>query len=288
MTYAFIQAERGLYPVQRQCRVLGVSRAGYYAWRGRSPSARTEANATLLVHIRAIHAHSRETYGSPRVHAELQAQEIGGSENRVARLMRLNHVRARHKRRYRPLTTRVDRSLPVAPNRLTRPFHAARTDQTWLSDITYIPTAQGWLYLAVVLDLCSRRVVGWSMREDLSTRLPLDALAMALGRRRPPAALIHHSDRGSQYASGEYGNLLAAHRLVASMSRAGNCYDNAPMESFFSTLKAECTDRQQYLTRAEAREDIVAYVEGFYNVSRRHSSLGYRSPAEFENLLTMA
>jgi transposase InsO family protein len=196
--------------------------------------------------------------------------------------MRQERLQARPRRRFRPQTTQVDQRLPVAPNRLQRPFRASAPNQVWLSDVTYVPTAEGWLYLAVVLDLHSRRVVGWAMTSRLDTSLVLSALRLALGRRRPPSSLLHHSDRGSQYASRDYRTALADHGAQASMSRAGNCYDNAPMESFFATLKVERVHCRHYQTRAEARQDIIAYIEGFYNPTRRHSALGYRSPLEFE------
>lgn len=288
MKYAFVDEHRASYPVERLCRTLEVTASGYYAWRRRSPSPRTVANQALLVHIRASHAQSRRTYGSPRVHADLVAQGQRCSRHRVARLMRQAGLQARPRRRFRPKTTQVDARLPVAPNRLGRPFQASAPNQTWLSDVTYVPTAEGWLYLAVVLDLHSRRVVGWAVDSQLHTSLVLSALRLALGRRRPPTALLHHSDRGSQYASAAYQAALADHGAQASMSRAGNCYDNAPMESFFATLKVERVHQCRYQTRAAARQDIVAYIEGFYNPTRRHSALGYRSPMEFERATSVA
>jgi len=288
MKYAFVDEYRTEYPVGRLCRALEVSPSGYYAWRRRPLSERAVANQALLVDIRASHARSRRTYGSPRVHADLAAQGRRCSRNRVARLMRQDRLQARPRRRFRPKTTQVAPGLPVAPNRLQRPFQASAPNQTWLSDITYVATAEGWLYLAVVLDLHSRRVVGWAMAKHLETPLVLSALQLALGRRQPPTTLVHHSDRGSQYASRDYQAALADHGALASMSRAGNCYDNAPMESFFATLKVERVHCQHYPTRAEARRDIVAYIEGFYNPTRRHSALGYRSPMEFEQATSVA
>jgi transposase InsO family protein len=276
-------AHRQAFPIRRLCAVLGVSPSGYYAWRRRTPSARSRADAVLELHIRAIYAESQQTYGSPRVHAELQGRGFQCGRNRVARLMRLAHLRARSKRRARvPTTTQVDARLPVAPNRLARDFTASAPNEKWVGDITYVPTAEGWLYLAVVMDLFSRRVIGWHLDDTLETSLALGALDMALGRRQPSAGVIHHSDRGCQYASAAYQAVLSDHALRASMSRAGNCYDNAPMESFFSTLKSELIHHCLYRTRAEARHSIVAYIEGFYNAKRRHSALGYRSPVEFE------
>ena len=288
MKYAFVDEHRASYPVEWLCRTLEVTASGYYAWRRRSPSPRTAANQALLVHIRASHTRSQRTYGSPRVHADLVAQGQRCSRKRVARLMRQAGLQARPRRRFHPRTTQVDPRLPMAPNRLLRPFQAGQPNQIWLSDITYVPTTEGWLYLAVVLDLYSRRVVGWAMDSHLETPLVLAALRLAFGRRRPPPTLLHHSDRGSQYASAAYQAALADHSVQASMSRAGNCYDNAPMESFFATLKVERVHQCRYQTRAEARQDIVAYIEGFYNPTRRHSALAYRSPMDFEQATNVA
>lgn len=283
MSYRFMAAHRHQHSLAHMCQTLGISRSGYYAWRRRQPSRREVANQALLVHIRAIHAESRQTYGGPRIHAELNARGWHCNRKRVERLMRLHHVRARRKRR-RQRTTQVDTSLPVAPNRLNRDFRASAPNRKWLSDLTYVPTAEGWLYLATVMDLYSRRIVGWAMDTTLAAELPETALRMALATRRPAAGLVHHSDRGSQYACAGYQALLTTHHILPSMSRTGNCYDNAPMESFFGTLKSEWLHHQHYRTRAEARRDIFAYIEGFYNTTRRHSALGYHSPAEFERL----
>jgi putative transposase len=282
MKYAFIDEQRAGHSVKRLCQALDVSPSGYYAWRRRGPSPRRLANQALLVQIRASHARSQQTYGSPRVHAELVAQGRPCSRKRVARLMRQAHLQARPRRRFRPQTTQADPQLLVAPNRLGRPFQANAPNQVWLSDVTYVPTAEGWLYLAVVLDPYPRRVVGWAMNSRLDTSLVLAALRQALGRRQPPATLLHHSDRGSQYASAAYQAALAEHGAQVSMSRAGNCYDNAPLESFFVSLKVERVHQRRYRTRAEARQHIVAYIEGFYNPTRRHSALDYRSPLGFE------
>lgn len=288
MKYQFLAAHQQVFPIRRMCQVLGVSPSGYYAWRRRAPSRRALADAALEVPIRAIFAESQQTYGSPRVHAELVAQGKRCGRHRVARLMRLAQLRVRHKRRARPpTTTRVDTALPVAPNRLARDFTATAPNCKWLCDITYVPTDEGWLYLAAVLDLFSRRIVGWHLDDTLETSLALEALRMALGRRQPPAGLLHHSDRGCQYASVDYQAVLTAHHLAVSMSRTGNCYDNAPMESFFGTLKSELIHHAHYPTRNEARHSIVAYIEGFYNAKRRHSALGYCSPAEFERAATL-
>lgn len=287
MIYQFIDAQRAEHPVTRLCRTLGVSPSGYYAWRRRRPSARIVANQRLVTHMRVIHREVDETYGSPRMHAELVARGLPCNVKRVARLMRLYHLRARHKRRYR-VTTKVNPKLPVAPNHLAQQFQAQAPNEKWVGDITCIWTREGWLYLAVVMDLYSRRIVGWAVASTQDTTLVLAALQMAIGRRQPAAGLLHHSDRGSQYASGQYQALLQAHRFTVSMSGTGNCFDNAAMESFFGTLKAERINHQRYQTRDQARQDIVWYVEGFYNVTRRHSTLGYRSPLEFEQASAMS
>lgn len=288
MIYAYIDEQRVTTPVVRLCHALGVSTSGYYAGRQRGPSPRALANEALLVHLRAIRVETHETYGSPRMHAELVARGQPCSVNRVARLMRLKHLPARHKRPYHPKTTCPDPTQPVVPNRLAQDFSADAPNQKWVGDITYIPTGQGWLYLAAVLDLHSRRIVGWALDETMTTDLVCAALEMALGRRRPAAGLLHHTDRGSQYTSAAYQDLLTAHGLVASLSSTGHCYDNAPMESFFGTLKAELIYRTTYATRAAARQDIVSYIEGFYNATRRHSALGYRSPLDFERAMAVA
>jgi putative transposase len=273
--------------VRRMCQVLGVSRSGYYTWRQRRPSARQEANEALVEHIRAIHAESDRTYGSPRVHAELLARGKQCNRKRVERLMREHHIQARHRKRRRPRTTDSNHRLPVAPNVLNREFETEAPDKKWVTDITYIPTGEGWLYLAAVMDLCSRRIVGWSMACRLTSKLVKDALKLAVAQRQPAPGLLHHSDRGSQYASADYRVLLKGHGMVASMSRKGNCYDNAQMESFFGTLKTERVHHYRYRTRAEARQDIFHYIEIFYNRKRRHSALGYTSPAQFEQSLHM-
>lgn len=280
MKYRFIESHRAVYPVGRMCDVLGVSRSGYYAWRERPLSERMQSNTRLLLHIRAVYHESRRTYGSRRVYHELREQGIPCSRHRIARLMRQDGLRAVQHQRYKQ-TTRPNPRLPVAPNVLNRDFTAQRPNQKWVADFTYIPTAQGWLYLATVMDVFSRQIVGWSMSERQQTALVEDALQMALARRCPQTGLLHHSDRGSQYASHDYQKLLAKQHIQVSMSRSGNCYDNAMMESFFATLKAEWGD-QRYATRAEARSAIFDYIERWYNRRRRHSSLGYLSPAVFE------
>jgi putative transposase len=279
--FAFIEEEKAMFPVAMMCRVLEVSRAGFYAWRTRPEAIRVGEDQRLAVEIAAIHAESHRRYGSPRVHAELRERGRGTSRKRVARLMRIQGLRARHKRRFRT-TTDSAHEFPVAPNMVKRKFEASAPNKTWVTDITYIWTLEGWLYLAVILDLFSRRVVGWGMSEEITRKLALNALNMALSRRQPPRGLIHHSDRGSQYASGDYRRMLAANRIVCSMSRRGDCWDNAVAESFFSTLKLELVYETEWATRAEARAAIFEYLEGFYNNERRHSSLGYLSPAAFE------
>lgn len=274
--------------VVRLCHALGVSTSGYYAGRRREPSQRDRANEALLIHLRAIRVETHETYGSPRMHVELVERGQPCSVNRVARLMRLNHLAARHKRPYHPKTTCPDATRPVVPNRLAQDFTADAPNKKWVGDITYIPTTQGWLYLAAVLDLYSRRIVGWALDQTMTTDLVRTALEMALGRRQPTTGLLHHTDRGSQYTSTAYQDLLTAYGLVASLSGTGHCYDNAPMESFFGTLKAELIYHTTYATRAAARQDIVSYIEGFYNATRRHSALGYRSPLDFERATAVA
>lgn len=245
------------------------------------------ADKVLLALIRLHHKKSRGTYGSPRIHAALRKEGVRCGRKRVARLMRKAGLRARRKRSYR-ITTLSNHSLPVAPNLLDRQFSADRMNQVWLSDITYVATAEGWLYLAVVLDLYSRKIVGWSMQPTLARQLVLDALQMALGRRRPQSGWLHHSDRGSQYASADYQALLSDHGALVSMSRRGDCYDNAPVESFFSSLKTECFRDIVYPSREAAKADLFDYIEVFYNRQRLHSSLGYLSPTEFELMPVVA
>ncbi len=283
MRFRFIDAHRRRFRVRTMCRVLEVSRAGYYAWRQRGRSAQQQANDQLLQQIRRVYQRSRRLYGYRKVHQALRLQKVPCSRNRVARLMRLAGLRSRRRRRYRK-TTRANPQQPVAPNHLDQCFTASAPNQTWLTDITYVRTGQGWLYLAAVLDLFSRRVVGWAMADYLSDRLTLKALRMALSHRRPPAGLLHHSDRGSQYTSRSYRHLLAAVQAQPSMSRSGNAYDNAPMESFFATLKCELVHRQHYQTRQEAKQDIFEFIEVFYNRQRLHAALGYRTPVDFESL----
>lgn len=282
MKYACIARHRGQYPLRLMCRVLGVSASGFHAWRGRDLAARVIDDALLTVQIEAIHRASHRRYGSPRVHEELrQAQGVRCGRKRVARLMRQRGLVAWRRRRFR-VTTQSRHAHPVAPNLVQRHFVVAGRDRVWVSDITYVPTREGWLYLAVVLDLHSRRVVGWAAGASLDQELALTALRRALASRRPGPGLVHHSDRGSQYCCGAYRALLAAHGIVASMSRAGDCWDNAVAESFFATFKLELVDDADWATRAEAIAAIGPFIEGWYNRQRRHSTLGYVSPAEYE------
>lgn len=279
MKYAWIDAQRDSYPLEALCEGLGVSASGFASWRDGPSRQRRLTDAQLLSLIRSIHAESKGAYGSPRVFRELKDRGVPVSRERVARLMRMHGIRARHKRRYKA-TTDSKHNLPVAPNLLDRNFSPERPDQVWTADITYIPTAEGWLYLAVVMDLFTRMIVGWSMGARMTRDLTIDAIRMAYFRRRPDAGLMHHSDRGSQYASRDYQQVLEDYGMIVSMSRKGNCWDNAPMESFFNSMKNERTHSQRYQTRDEARQDTFEYIETFYNRSRRHSALGYVSPAQ--------
>jgi putative transposase len=283
MRFQFIDEHRDEFPVTRMCQVLSVSPSGYYAWRQRPVSAREMANRQLMEKIKTVHTESHETYGSPRVYRELREQGVLCSENRVARLMRRYHIRAKQTKQYRA-TTQRNRTHPIAPNVLKRDFVAQRPDQKWLADITYIATLEGWLYLASILDLCTRRIVGWAMSDRMTAELTLGALKMALRQRQPGPGLIHHSDQGSQYTDHTYQQLLEEHDIQASMNGVGSWYDNAPMESFFGTLKSEWTRHRVYRTRDEARADLFFYIEAFYNRRRRHSALGYVSPATYEHL----
>jgi transposase InsO family protein len=264
------------------CEVLNVSRSGYYAWKDRSVSDRDRHSQELIEQIRRVHEQSSGTYGSPRIHAELVDQDVKVCVNTVARLMKQAQIRSIMHRKFVVQTTDSNHDLPVADNLLDQQFAADLPDQTWCCDITYIPTGEGFLYLAAVMDLCSRKIVGWSMADHLRTELCSNALQMALQSRRPGAGLIHHSDRGVQYASGDYMQLLQSHDIVVSMSRLGNCYDNAAMESFWGTLKTELVHHQEYRTREQARQSIFRYIECWYNRKRRHSAIGYKSPEQFE------
>jgi len=285
MTFRFIDEHQGRWPVRLLCATLEVSPAGYYAWRRRPLSAQQQRRDTLLVEVRAIHAEVKARYGSPRIHAELAARGHGCCVNTVAKLMRDNSIAAKTARKFRCTTTDSDHDLPVADNLLNRQFNPSEANEVWLGDITYIPTREGWLYLAAVEDLFSRRVVGWSMADHMESRLVVDALEMAVQRRLPDEGLLAHSDQGSQYASEHYRLLLAKHGIACSMSRRADCWDNAPMESFFASLKKELVHGANFATRTEARAALFEYIEVFYNGQRRHSSLGYVSPAEYEQSL---
>lgn len=278
--YQFIAAHRQTYPIQRMCAVLGVAASGFYDWLRRKPSARQQANAALGQRIRDIHAKSRQTYGYPRIHAELQATGEQVGKHRIARLMSQMGLKTRGQRRFR-VTTQANQRRTPAPNLLAQDFSATRPNQKWLVDITYLATREGWLYLAGVLDTYSRRIVGWSMSERLTEPLVCDALNMALAQRGAPD--LHHSAPGSQYTAHTYLALLAKARVQVSMSAVGRCYDNAMKESFWATLKRECADHT-FPTRALARQTIFEYIEVWYNRQRRHSALGYLSPCAFEQL----
>ena len=265
------------------CKVLGVSRSGYYARRKRPVSKREMANRALYKEIKAVYNENHGVYGSPRIYRALKKQGVACSENRVARLMRLRKLRAKQTTRYKS-TTRRNKAHPVAPNLLKRDFVADRPNQKWLTDITYIPTQGGWLYLALVLDLFSRRIVGWAMSARMTSDLTMEALRMAIRQRRPEVGLIHHSDQGSQYTDGEYQQLLKDYGIQVSMNGVGSWYDNAPMESFIGSLKSEWVHHRTYRTRDEARPDIFYYIEAFYNRRRLHSALDYLSPEAYEQL----
>lgn len=281
MKFTFILAKAVAFPVALMCRLLGVSKSGFYAWRDRPDSARSRDDARLAVDIAAVHKRSRGRYGSPRVHAELCASGVRLGRKRVERLMREQGLRARPRRRFRK-TTDSQHADPIAPNLLERNFEATAPNQVWVTDVTYVPTSEGWLYLAVILDLYARRVVGWAASEANDTELALDALSKATSSRQPPRGLVHHSDRGSPYASADYRGALDASGIVPSMSRKGDCWDNAVAESFFSTLKVELVHEEKYETRSAAIASIGDYIQSFYNLERRHSLLDYVSPVEFE------
>jgi transposase InsO family protein len=281
MRYDFVERHRERWPVRLMCRVLRVSPGGYYDWRGRPTSSRAKGCDDLVVAIKAVHDEVKARYGSPRIHAEWVARGEDCCVNTVARLMREHGLAAKTKRKFRG-TTDSNHGRPVAENIVARQFEPSAPDRLWAADITFIPTGEGWLYLAAVEDLYSRKIVGWSMGSRIDSRLAVDALEMAISRRLPGEGLVTHSDRGSQYASEHYQGLLAGHGIVCSMSRRGNCWDNAPMESFFASLKKELTHGEIFATREEARASLFEYIEVFFNRIRRHSSLGYVSPAEYE------
>ena len=281
MRFRAIRRHEGQYPIHLMCRVLRVSRGGYYAWRGRGESAREIGNRELMRRIREVHTSFRRVYGSPRIYSELQDRGIRCGENRVARLMRKHGIRARQARRFR-VTTRSNHDYPIAPNLLNREFAAERRNQRWAGDITYVWTHEGWLYLAVILDLHSRRVVGWATSNRIDRWLTLRALATALDSRSPQENLLHHSDRGGQYACRDYRRELQDRGITCSMSRKGDCWDNAVVESFFATLKKELIHHEDFVTRRRATQEIFWFIEGFYNTRRKHSFLGQMSPALFE------
>lgn len=274
------------YSIRELCAAFGVTRSGYHAWDHRLPGIRQRANAALLPLIAQAHRDSRQTYGSPRITRWLQNQGHRCGRVRVARLMKENGLAHRLRRRFRPVSlTEANHDLPIAPNLLAHRMPTPKPDEVWVADITYVPTLEGWLYVAGVLDRCTRRCIGWAMGDSLETSLPLAALDMALTQRKPPSGLLHHSDRGVQYASAAYRQRLAAAGVVPSMSRKGNCYDNAMMESFWSTMKRELIHRCCFATRAGARAALFEWIEIFYNRTRLHSALDYKSPVDFETKL---
>lgn len=285
MKYQFIKKARKAYPIILLCIVLQVSRSGYYAWSGKAVSTKRKRDDNLIPLVREIHKKTRGTYGTRRMSKELKSRGIECGRARAKTLMNKAGVSLKKRRKYKA-TTDSKHNLPVAPNLLNRQFEVSEPDRVWVSDISYIRTAEGWLYLAVNLDLFNRRVVGWSIGNSLSRRLVLESLRMAVSRRRPAPGLLAHSDRGVQYCSGDYQRLLRINGMTCSMSRKGDCWDNAVVESFFGSLKTERVFWGKYKTREEARLDIIDYIEMFYNCSRRHSSLGYLSPVEYETLWT--
>ena len=290
MRYACIARHVDEFDVRLMCPLLEVSPSGYYAWCKRPPSERAIADERLLLNIRIAHAKSDGDYGAPRVHRELKDEGIHVGPKRVARLMREHGLKGRAPRRTRPRTTDSAHDHPIAPNLLARQFdvNGVKLNQVWVSDITYVPTQEGWLYLAAVLDLGSRRCVGWAMRDTLDAELAISALEMAITTRRPAPGLVHHSDRGSQYACADYRAVLDRHGMRASMSRKGNCWDNAVAESFFATLELELIMKHRWATRADARRAIFRFIEGWYNRERRHSTLDYVSPVQYEEQLSNA
>lgn len=281
MKFAFVAAQLVAFPVTVICRVLDVSTSGYYAWTERGASCRSRRDRDLGAKVRAAHAASKGRYGSPRVHAELRAAGEKVGRKRIARLMKQAHLEGRKRRRFRK-TTDSNHRLPIAPNLLKRNFTATAPNQAWVTDITFLWTHQGWLYLAAILDLFSRRVVGWATSPNVDRHLALAALRAALRDRRPSEGLVHHSDRGSTYASGDYRNALEAHGIECSMSRKGDCWDNAVAESFFASLKREVEEIEDLESHAQANVILADYIDKFYNLQRRHSTIGYRSPTEFE------
>ncbi len=285
MKFRFIQQERRWHGVDTLCRAMGVTRGGYWSWLRRRPGPCQQADVVLLADIRRIHKGKRRVYGSPRIHDQLQKEGTRCGRKRVARLMRENDIRAKQSKKFKPTTTDSKHSLPVAANILNRRFTWDRPNEAWVVDITYIPTKEGWLYLAAIMDLFSRRIVGWAMGDRVDRHLALRALDMAVQQRRPPPGLIHHSDRGSQYASDDYQKALKRYGMICSMSRKGNCWDNAPMESWFHTLKGELVGDGPFRSRREAIAAIFEYMEVFYNRQRIHTAIGGLTPSEIEELL---
>jgi transposase InsO family protein len=285
--YAWIEAQAGWQPIARLCKVLGVSRSGFLQWRQREPSDRDQANRSLDAKVAVIHAEGRQGYGRIRITRRLHQAGIRVGAERVRKSLLRQHLRSVYRRAYR-VTTDSNHRRPVAQNLLARRFFGWPPNKAWTTDITYLPTDEGWLYLAAIVDLGTRRVVGWAIGGRISAQLVCDALQMAYWRRRPAPGLLIHSDRGSQYASDAYRKLIKQFRMTQSMSRKGNCWDNAPMESFFKTLKVEHTYRLRYISREQARLDIVNWIEGFYNEKRMHSAINFRSPADFERGLKAA
>jgi putative transposase len=281
MRYQCIREHRAEFSVKRMCQLLGVTRSGYYAWKSERTGPRELENRVLVEQIRAEFKTSRQTYGSPRIWVALQHKGIACGRHRVARLMRTERISPQKRHKRYPVTTQRQRGVVPAPNRLNQDFSATSVNQKWVSDFTYIDTAQGWLYLATILDLFSRKVVGWAMAEQMDSALVETALRMAVCGRRPPANLLHHSDQGSQYTSAAYQASLSSAKIQVSMSGVGNCYDNAVAESFFATLKTECATGQ-FASHALARTTIFEYIEVWYNRQRLHSTLGYLSPTQFE------
>jgi len=281
MKYWFMDQHRSTHGVQKMCRIIGASRSGYYIWKKQPQNRTQKENEKILMEIKEVHTKSRRTYGSPRITDELRSNGTKCGKNRVARLMKIHGIVGKAKKKFKA-TTNSKHSLPVAENLLNQNFVAEKPNTVWVSDITYIPTLEGWLYLVVIIDLFSRQVVGWGMSDRLTSGFVVKALYQAIGRRHPGSGCIFHSDRGIQYASADFRDVLKAYGFIQSMSRKGNCYDNAVSESFFHTLKTEHVYDYRYETRAEARQSIFEYIEMFYNRQRRHSALGYRSPVSFE------
>jgi putative transposase len=288
MSYAFIAAERATFPVRRLCRLIGVAASAFYAWLRREPNRRARDEVVLVAEIREIFEQSGKTYGSPRIHAELRARGRRIGRKRIARLMREQGLVVPRRKRRLPVTTDSRHAHPIAPNLLGQRFEATRPDETWLADITYVATGEGWLYVAAIKDMATREIVGWAMDDHLRAELCERALLMAIQRRHPPRGLTHHSDRGVQYASSSYQAILKRHGLVPSMSRKGNCLDNAPMESFFGSMKSELVHRARFATREDAKRALFRWIETYYNRQRRHSALGYMTPAQAFEQMTRA